>query len=329
VRILRQHWFLFALLVLIPLGMLGGQISAVVAVVERLLNTQVIVFGVLFAMSFTLKLEQIRTTALRPWAAFYAVLISLVFMPLVAWGVSRWDPDGLFAAGLLIVGVVPSTLASAAVWTRRAGGNDAIPLLVTLLTNGCCFLAIPFWLSLLLGETVPIDAAALMQRLVWSALLPMALGQLVRFWKPARLWADRNKPRLGMAAQIGILGIVLVGSLRTGPVLIATTSGLSWLAVSLVMVQCLLIHAAGLFAGWAGGRVVGASGENTVAMMFAGSQKTLPIAVDLATSPLLLATGLSPLAILPPLIYHALQLIVDTFVAEKSAAVLRGKTAED
>ncbi|MFN3160314.1 MAG: bile acid:sodium symporter family protein [Rubinisphaera brasiliensis] len=316
----RRHWFLFALLILIPAGMLGGQSPAIANTVERLLSTQVVVFGVLFAMSFTLKLEQIRRTALRPWAAMFAVLVNLVVLPLTAWLVSRWDAAGPFAAGLLIVGVVPSTLASAAVWTRRAGGNDAIPLLVTLLTNGLCFLAIPFWLWLLLGESVPIDAAALMQRLIWAALLPMALGQMVRFWKPARDWADSRKPLIGMAAQIGILGIVLVGSLRTGPVLLASTSGLSALSIAAVGIQCFLIHAAGLLVAWLGCRAVSASAENTVGVMFAGSQKTLPIAVDLATSPLLLATGLSPLAILPPLTFHVLQLIVDTVVAERAAA---------
>ncbi|MFO1022394.1 MAG: bile acid:sodium symporter [Planctomycetales bacterium] len=50
--------------------------------------------------------------------------------------------------GLLVACSVPCTLAAASVWTRKAGGNDAVSLLVTLTTSLVCFASTLFWLSL-------------------------------------------------------------------------------------------------------------------------------------------------------------------------------------
>ena len=58
------------------------------------------------------------------------------------------------SVGILVVGAIPSTLASAAVWTRRAGGNDAVAILGTIVTNLSCFVVTPVWLFQMTGETV-------------------------------------------------------------------------------------------------------------------------------------------------------------------------------
>ena len=50
---------------------------------------------------------------------------------------------------MIVAATAPCTLASAAVWTRRAGGNDAVAILVTFITNATCFLVTPFWLILM------------------------------------------------------------------------------------------------------------------------------------------------------------------------------------
>ena len=70
-------------------------------------------------------------------------------------------PD--FSFGLMIAASAPSTMAAASVWTRRAKGNDAVSLLVTILTNGFCFLVTPAWLVLAtaagIGAWVVVSAA--------------------------------------------------------------------------------------------------------------------------------------------------------------------------
>ena len=54
---------------------------------------------------------------------------------------------------LVIAAAVPSTVASAAVWTRRAGGNEIVALIVTVVTNSLCFLVTPLWVLLATGRS--------------------------------------------------------------------------------------------------------------------------------------------------------------------------------
>ena len=318
VKHLFKHWFLYSLLIILPLGVGIGQTgSAWGDFVCSLVQTKVVVFAVLFAMSVTLSLEQLSQTAARPWGVLTASVISMMLFPLTVWGVVSLLPASPFSAGLLIMAAVPSTLASAAVWTRKAGGNDAVSLMTTLVTNGLCFIITPFWLWMTLGRTVPLDSKALAMRLLVIALLPMLLGQIVRLFRIARLFADQHRSRISAAAQLGILSIIFVGAIRSGPELAGNSRHLSIGSLILVWLVCLAIHLLFLVMSWKIARLIHCSQRDAIGVMFSGSQKTLPIAIDLATAPLLHASGISSLAILPPLIYHATQLIVDTLILEK------------
>ena len=315
---LLKHWFLYSLLIILPLGVgIGQAASAWGDFICSLVQTKVVVFAVLFGMSVTLSLEQLSQTAARPWGVLAASVISMMLFPLTVWLIVYFLPASPFSSGLLIMAAVPSTLASAAVWTRKAGGNDAVSLMTTLVTNGLCFLVTPFWLWMTLGRTVPLDSKALAMRLLVIALLPMLLGQVVRLFRSARRFADQHRSRISAAAQLGILSIIFVGAIRSGPELAGNSRHLSIGSLILVWFVCLVIHLLFLLVSWKAARLIHCSKRDAIGVMFSGSQKTLPIAIDLATAPLLHASGVSSLAILPPLIYHATQLIVDTLIVEK------------
>lgn len=315
---LLKHWFLYLLLIVIPAGMVIGQASpGTSSLITTTVKTQWVVFAVLFCMSVTLSLNKLTQTATRPWGILTATSINAILFPLIVWGIVLQLPASPFSAGLLIMAAVPSTLASAAVWTRKAGGNDALSLMVTLISNGLCFLVTPFWLWLMLGKSAPLDSNALAIRLMFIALLPMVLGQIVRFSRPAKQFADQYRSRISIAAQIGILSIVFVGAVRSGPELLGKTSDFTISSLVIVWLVCLFIHLLFLAISWWSALMINCSREDAIGVMFSGSQKTLPIAIDLATAPILLASGISSLAIIPPLLYHATQLIVDTLVIEK------------
>ena len=152
-------------------------------------------------------------------------------------------PD--FVVGLLVAGSVPCTMAAASVWTRKAGGNDAIPLLVTLITNSLCFILTPLWLQWTLpaadGGAIQLDTAYLMQKLIVSALLPITAGQLTRLIPLLAAAADRRKVLLGNLAQGCILTIVLWESIKAGPNVSGNGAG-SAAAIALVWGSCILLH---------------------------------------------------------------------------------------
>ncbi len=318
VKHLLKQWFLYSLLIVIPSGMIIGQSDPGWSdLITSLVQTKVVVFAVLFCMSVTLSLDQLKQTASRPWGVVSASVISSILFPLTVWGIVLLLPASPFSAGLLIMAAVPSTLASAAVWTRKAGGNDAVSLMTTLVTNGLCFVVTPFWLWLTLGRSAPLDSKALAIRLLLIALLPMVLGQVVRAWSTIKKLADANRSQISIIAQLGILSVIFVGAIRSGLELAENPGNISIGSVVIVWLVCLAIHLLFLIVSWKIARLIRCSFEDAIGVMFSGSQKTLPIAIDLATAPVLIASGISSLAILPPLIYHATQLIVDTVITTR------------
>ena len=314
-----QNWFLCALLIVIPLGLLLGstdaasQMSAMLKRVPGSLLTAVI----LFLMSITLDSRKLVAALRSPRAVLAATVINQLIIPVMALPLLPLVSSPDLRLGLLIASIVPCTMAAASVWTRMANGNDAVSLLVTLLTNTCCFLVIPAWLSVALsGQQLSKVAEALaflpmVQRLVLSAVLPIMCGQLMRLHPKVRSQVDRRKKAYSNSAQTILLFIIYMSALTGGMQFSQDAKPPAASAFGLVLLLCNFLHIAAMLTCVAAARLLRLSSEDRIAMLFAGSQKTLPIGVAVAQ-----ASGV-PLAIVPMLMFHASQLFVDTWVASK------------
>jgi sodium/bile acid cotransporter 7 len=313
--LLRQQWFLLVLFAVLALGMLlPVQLGTLAEAIPRSL----VVASVLFVMSLTLAAESMWRAVRMPGAALLAIAINSGLAPPLSWMIGQALPAEL-AIGLVVAATSPCTLASAAVWTRRAGGSDAVALLVTMVTNLTCFAVVPAWLQLLLGRSAEFDVADLTIRLFQLAVVPILAGQLLRRWPRLAAAADRHKLSLGIAAQIGILSIVFVGAVHVGQTLadVNAAHALSWRLALTLIASVVVLHVLLLAAGlWTAARS-GMSHPDRAAVAMAGSQKTLMIGIDVAL-------GFGGLAILPMVAYHAVQLVIDTVVADW----LRARVAE-
>ena len=316
VRFLKRRWFLIGLVIAIPSGLMIGRTGGTQNPESFARLATPVICTVLFLMAFTLDSRQLVASLARPKAVLWTLAISLVALPLLAWPIAGLQllPD--FRVGLIIIATVPCTMAAASVWTRRAGGNDAVSLLVTLLTNGFCFTFTPFWLAWLLETTVEFDRLAMLWKLLTTALIPSALGQVARLLLVDRLPIDRARGALGTIAMAGVLVIVTGASIKAGPQLAALGGSAGLIATLVMAASAVLLHltAAGL-AYLGGSRLL--ERPDMIAAVFAGSQKTLPIGILIATDPDMLGNSGTPFAILPLLTYHALQLVVDTVIADR------------
>lgn len=326
---LRKRWFLISLFILIPGGMLLG-----IVIEPDALNlfsrtyaghaSRLLVAVVLFLMSITLDSRKLVASARSPGPVIWATLVNYAVIPLAALAGMRWQLTEDFAVGLMIAASVPCTMATASVWTRKAGGNDAVSLLVTVLTNGLCFLVTPFWLWMAFGNAISLDTIDMIKQLFITALIPIALGQWCRVSAKIRKRADDSKTLLGVLAQIFILSIIFWASIKGGPDLKSPeASGLDPTSIIVVWLSCIGLHVLGMAVVFYGSILLGFSRENTVGTAFAGSQKTLAIGVYIATD--LLADRNLPFAVFPILMFHASQLFLDTLVVEP---MLRWVTAE-
>jgi len=305
---LIRHWFLVLLVLVVSLGFAAPGPLVELAEITWLRNG--IVAVVLFLMALPIEARQIRQALARPLPPLTAMGISYLFQPILAWLFSYGlSPEA--ARGLIVAGIVPSTLASGIVWTRRAGGNEAIAMVVTVLTNGCCFLVSPLWLWLLLGATEsPERWLALIPQLAALVVAPMALAQLLRRWPTIVGFASQYRTALSTLAQFGILMMVALGTARVaGSQDTSSPSTLFAMEPALITLLVMLLHTLSLVVGFGVSRRLHLATADAIAVAISGSQKTLMIGLALAID--------LQASILPLLIYHITQLFIDTFFADR------------
>jgi sodium/bile acid cotransporter 7 len=308
---LRERWFLLALVTVLVAGMAWP--DAVSPFTQRLPREAVVAF-VMLLMALPMEARAMWNAARRPGAAWLGTLVNAGIAPPLGWLASQVLSVEL-AVGVIVAVVVPCTLAAATVFTRRGGGNDAVAILVTTITNLACFLTVPLWLWLLVGErgteAGAIDYSALMLQLALLVVAPIAAAQLARQRLPIAAWATRHKKLLSEIAQAGILCMVLVGAVGCGERLqdLGNDSALVAFDIGLMIAVVAAVHLVLLFLGFNLAGALGMNRPDAIAVGIAGSQKTIMVG-------LYVALAFSPLAILPMVAYHAGQLILDTLVTD-------------
>ena len=265
-----------------------------------------LVAALMFVMGLGLSPKGILAQLRKVRALGLFLLASYLLAPLVA-GVAAWvffreRPD-LFT-GLIIVGATATTLSSSIVWTRLAGGNDALALVMSIIGNSLQFLVTPTWLGLMLGASVKFDVTSMMQKLLLVVLIPVLASQVVVVLSRER--ALQWRPLTNLVARLLVLVVIWVAVSKAANDLLTTDALYSSLAVVLVHLVLLAVG------WWVLGRLL-SDRRDRIALLFCGGQKTLPASTMIATTyfPHLNA------AVLPVLLYHFWQLIIDSFLLER------------
>ena len=272
---------MLTLLGLLAIGtLLADPLTPLVAILGL---KEAVIFGVLLCQSLTLNAEHVRSAISDPRACLIAIAVCTVVVPSVA-APFCWSLPAADAGGIWVVALVPCTLASAAVWTRRAGGNDAVALATTVVTNLACFAVVPLGMAIgreFLPLPVPSDSGSSgidqTIRLLWLVIAPLVLGQWIG--RRAGGLAQRYRGMLTKAALVGILWTVLIGAVtaattRREP----STAG----SIAAIVAVCLTIHAISMAVGWSLATAAGCSRADRIAVAIAGSQKTLVVGISVA-----------------------------------------------
>lgn len=311
---LKRHWFLFGLGFCFATGFWAS--GPLTPLLEMTLLRSGLVFAVMWTTGITLPAAAIRHSLGSPGAAALAIGINAVGVPLLSLPASWLLPQPLFG-GLFVAALVPCTLASAAVWTRKAGGDDSIALMTTVVTNLACVLVVPVGLILVLGREGGISAGAQVMKLASVVVVPLVLAQAMRR-AGAAAWADRHKRTLSIAAQLGILVMVFLGAIASGGTLApnaqTAAGGSGFLAIAVLVVAIVVIHLTALWLGVATSRRLGWTPATQIAVGFSGSQKTLMVGLQIAID-----AGVS---VVPMIVYHLGQLVLDTLIAQRWQAAI-------
>ena len=271
-----------------------------------------IIATVLLAMVLPLDFDAMWNSMRRPGPSLLATFISFVVVPLLAWPVSLCFQTDL-AAGIIIASAVPCSMASVTVWTRLAGGNEAVSLLVTVITNLACFVVTPAWVWFLVGrETTTEPFLVMATKLLVLVVIPIVAGQLLRLIPAVGAWTKRAKGGLSFIAQLGVLAIVFVGAVYSGIQLEELAGQLTDVAlqIAMMMISVARLHLVVWTIGFYWAKTLRMNRADQIAVAFGGSQKTLMVGLAIALS-------IGGLAILPMLAYHVEQLLIDTVLAHR------------
>lgn len=303
---LRRRWFL----VLLCAGLVAGVVwHASLGPLAHAVPSGALVFVVMLLSTLGVDLRGLARQGSTWLAAAAGVAINAGLAPLLGWLAGRPLAAPL-ADGLVLACALPATIASAIVWTRLGGGNEAVAALVTLTTNLGCFVVLPLWTHLLLGRQADLDPRGMVVELLAMVVAPMLLAQALRLAPPLAAAADRARNGLGTLAQVGVLTLGFLGAIEGAGNLASTDSPptpLDWGGLVLAVTG---VHVALLAVGWRVAHACGWGRAEAVALSIAGSQKTLAAGVGVA-----LAFG--PVAVFPLIAYHFTQLVIDTLWVER------------
>jgi len=171
-------------------------------------------------------------------------------------------------------------------------------------------IVVPIGIYTVLAYQAEIELSDQVKKLAWLVVLPVVLAQLMRRLGAAT-WADRMRTRLSAWGQLGILAMVVFGSVASGNSFNADRGdGGVFLLLSgcVLLLAAVLVHCSSLLLGIVSANAAGMGRESQIAIGIAGSQKTLMIGLQIAID-----CGVS---VIPMIVYHLSQLVIDTVVAD-------------
>ncbi len=316
---IRKYWFF------IGMAIMAGVAFAMPGIGPVIKQYNILNIGIFLAFLLTgLSLETSSVlNQLKDIKVLAAALVSsLIFFPAAAFYAARFFlsawPD--FVMGALIIGAAPVTVASGTVMTAMAGGNVPLSLFICVLGNFAAILTIPFMLNLILAfdnTAIELPIVQMLTGLILKVLLPTVLGQLLR--PKIKHLLPPHKTKISIFNQCIVLLIILnaVASsahsiLQVGPVLFLVLGFMIGLHVFMLIFNQYLA------------RFIGLDLPSIAAFTIHTSQKTLTVSYLVWAGYFAAAY---PMALIPAIVYHLTQMIMDTFVAHRFGRVIRSRSS--
>lgn len=310
-------WFLLALLSMIGLaylwptpGIQEGPFS-----LSNLANIGVSV--IFFFYGLRLSGDKLRA-GLSNWKLHLTIhLTTFVVFPLVVLaGLQLFgtDENRLLWLGAFYVAALPSTVSSSVVMVSLAGGNIPAAIFNASISSLIGVFITPLWMGLFLSTgSADYDLGSVIGKLALQVIVPVVLGIVLNRWLGA--WAERYKKALSNFDKIVILMIVYTSfceSFERRMFQSLTASDLLVLGACMLGLFFLIYGLVNLAS-----RLLGFNREDRITALFCGSKKSLVQGSVMVT--VLFPENVVGIVLLPIMMYHALQLIAASVLAQSMA----------
>jgi len=308
-------WFLLALIAMIGLaylfpgpGIYEGPVS---------LDT-VTTYGVsliFFFYGLRLSPDKLRE-GLKNWRLHITIhTTTFVLFPVLIYGTRYSFPEAdsnLIWLGIFFVATLPSTVSSSVVMVSIAGGNIPAAIFNASISSLIGVFITPLWMGLVLTATSgSYELGDVILKLTLQVIVPVALGIILH--KRLGGFADQYRMKLRYFDQIIILLIIYTSfchsfaqDLFSG----FSATDLFLLAMGMLGLFFTVYMIVGLVS-----KVLGFNREDRITAQFCGSKKSLVHGTVM--SKVLFPDGnITGIILLPLMMYHALQLLVSSVIAQ-------------
>ena len=238
-------------------------------------------FSVLFvvimiaSMGFTITFRSFAL-ALKDFKGFsVGMILNFVFAPLICFALAFAVPQREMAVELILIGAVPCA-GMAIVWAGLLDGD--VPLAVVINT-GTMLLA-PFFIPLIMlwlaGSYVKINALAMLLNLIYTILLPVIAGMLLRELAERKMDVKKYLPLCPAISSLCAVFLMFIAVNTSMPVILKNLNLLPPLLASTVAIFPILFISAYFLSSRLFDRA------KNIAITYSCGMKNLPIALAIA-----------------------------------------------
>ncbi|SDB29217.1 Predicted Na+-dependent transporter [Desulfonatronum thiosulfatophilum] len=311
---LKKHWFFVGMAVVSALAFAVPELGVVVKE-YKILNFGIFLTFLITGLSLDTRsvLEQIRNVRVLSASLLSALVVIPIITAVLA---TLFFGDNIdFIIGSIIIAAAPVTVASGTVMTAMALGNVPLSLFICVLCNLFSLISIPLVLNWLLGfmehmlrfeQAISLPVGQILITLSLTVLVPTVLGQIMRPW--LREQVAVYKKAFSIFSQCVVLLIIF--NAVSSSVGVIGSLGLGLVGLFGFMI---FLHVVILALNYGISKAIRLDEPSTAAFTIHTSQKTLTISYLVWAG---YFAHLFPLAMVPGIVYHVVQMIMDTFVAQ-------------
>ena len=189
------------------------------------MNTIWIVLPILtllmFDLGLTLRFEDFGKVFKHPWPIAVALFGQLVLLPIIALGLAwAFNLTPVFFIGLILIACCPGG-SSSNVFSRLAGGDVALSVILTALSSIITLFTIPFimsWATRIVGESVGVTLPVgnLIKQNLLLMLLPVLVGIAIHYiWPNASAKIDKVLSKLAFPLLMVLITVFYIQNHRT------------------------------------------------------------------------------------------------------------------
>lgn len=312
----------------LPLALVGGVVLGLAnpslgCLADRYYLSKFSTFGIFVISGLTLRSGDISLAAGAWPVGLFGLVSILLITPYFSRTILQMQLQPQeFVTGLAIFSCMPTTLSSGVALTQLAGGNGALALAMTVISNMLGILIIPFSISKFIadGVGVSVPTKQLFRSLVLSLLIPLILGKVIReSFEGMAVFVDKNRKLFSKISALFLSLVPWIQVSRSRSLLLMVKPEIFLVAIGMGALLHLILLAfnalaiQSLSAVSGGSKSIFSKKENASALVLVASQKTLPVMVAVVEQ-LGGAFGESGLLVLPCVAAHLNQIIMDSFI---------------